>query len=153
MHTEVAIHSMNAYVWCWRKACGSFDEIPSVTMGTCKRKFLMNSNMTLTVLNLYQQTDPKVQQDFKGQYSKVKGQSVSHHDVAHLKPSSNVPTTYKLPTPYSLRDIAWTKFYRSSSLRQGQTSNQGHTMSLHTYYPQPMYSPSISFLHLTVSEI
>ena len=102
MHTEVAIHSMNAYVWCWRKACGSLDEISSVTMGTCKRKFLMNINMTLTVLNLHQQTDPKVQQDFKGQYSKVKGQSVSHHDVAHLKPSTNVPTKYKLPTPYSL---------------------------------------------------
>ena len=67
-----------------------------------KRKFLMNSNMTLTVLNLHQQTDPKVQQDFKGQYSKVKGQSVLHHDVAHLKPSTNVPTKYKLPTPYSL---------------------------------------------------
>ena len=48
----------------------------------------MNSNMTLTVLNLHQQTDPKVQQDFKGQYSKVKGQSMSHHDVAHLKPMS-----------------------------------------------------------------
>ena len=62
----------------------------------------MNSNMTLTVPNLHQQTDPKVQQDFKGQYSKVKGQSVSHHDVAHLKPSTNVPTKYKLPTPYSL---------------------------------------------------
>ena len=30
-------------------------------------KFLMNSNMTLTVLNLHQKTDPKVQQDFKGQ--------------------------------------------------------------------------------------
>ena len=101
MHTEVAIHSMNAYVWCWRKACGSLDEIPSVTMGTCKRKFLMNSNMTLTVLNLHQQTDPKVHQDFKGQYSKVKGQSVSHHDMAHLKHSTNVPTKYKLPTPYS----------------------------------------------------
>ena len=56
-----------------------------------------------------------MQQDFKGQYSKVKGQSVSHHDVAHLKPSSNVPTKYKLPTTYSLWDIAWTKFYRSSS--------------------------------------
>ena len=43
-----------------------------------KVKFLMNSNMTLTVtvLNLYQKTDPKVQQDFKGQghYGKVKGQ-------------------------------------------------------------------------------
>ena len=61
-----------------------------------------NSNMTLTVLNLHQQKDPKVQQDFKGLYSKVKGQSVSHHDVAHLKPSTNVPTKYQLPTPYSL---------------------------------------------------
>ena len=102
MHTEVAIHSMNANVWCGRKACGSLDEIPSVTMGSCKRKFSMNFNMTLTMLNLHQQTDPKVQQDFKGQYSKVKGQSVLHHDVAHLKPSTNVPTKYKLPTPYSL---------------------------------------------------
>ena len=49
----------------------------------------MNSNMTLTVLNLHQKTDPKVQQDFKdqGHYNKVK------------------------------------------------TSNQGHTMMLHTYNP------------------
>ena len=41
-----------------------------------KVKFLMNSNMTLTVLNLHQKTDPKVQQDFKGQghYNKVNGQ-------------------------------------------------------------------------------
>ena len=105
MHREVAIHSMNAYVWCWRKACGSLDEIPSVTMGTCKRKFLMNSNMTLTVLNLHQQTDLKVQQDFKGQYSKVKGQSVSHHDVAHLHPLTNVPTKYQLPTPLTVSKI------------------------------------------------
>ena len=132
---------------------GSHDEIPSVTMGTCKRKFLMNSNMTLTVLNLHQQTDPKVQQDFIGQYGKVKGQPVSHHDVAHLKLSTNVPTKYQLPTPYSFQDIARTRFYRSSSLQQGQRSNQGHTMMLHTYYPQPMSSPSISFLHLTVSEV
>ena len=49
----------------------------------------MNSNMTLTVLNLHQQTDPKVQQDFKSQYSKVKGQSVLHHDVAMSLPSIN----------------------------------------------------------------
>ena len=41
-----------------------------------KVKPLMNSNMTLTVLNLHQKTDPKEQQDFKGQghYDKVKGQ-------------------------------------------------------------------------------
>ena len=41
-----------------------------------KVKFVMNFIMTLTVLNLHQKTDPKVQQDFKGQghYSKAKGQ-------------------------------------------------------------------------------
>ena len=41
-----------------------------------KIKFLMNSNMTLMVFNLHQKTDPKVQQDFKGQghCDKVKGQ-------------------------------------------------------------------------------
>ena len=41
-----------------------------------KVKFLINSTMTLTVLNLHQKTDPKAQQDFKGQghYDKVKGQ-------------------------------------------------------------------------------
>ena len=38
-----------------------------------KVNFLINSNMTLRVLNLHQKTDPKVQQDFKGQgnYEKV----------------------------------------------------------------------------------
>ena len=38
--------------------------------------FLINSNITLTVLNLHQKTDPKVQQDFNGQghYDKVKSQ-------------------------------------------------------------------------------
>ena len=40
-----------------------------------KVKFLINSNMTLIVLNLHQKTDLKVQQDFKGQghYNKVQG--------------------------------------------------------------------------------
>ena len=41
-----------------------------------KVKFLINSNMILTVLNLHQKTDPKVQKDFirQGHYDKVKGQ-------------------------------------------------------------------------------
>ena len=78
MHTEVVIHLMNAYVWCWSKICGSLHEIPSVTMGSYTSKilkFLINSNMTLTVLKLHHKTNPKVQQDFKGQghYDKVKG--------------------------------------------------------------------------------
>ena len=48
-----------------------------------KVKFLMNSNITLTVLNLHQKTDPKVQQDFQGlqklRENKVKGQMVRAH--------------------------------------------------------------------------
>ena len=74
-----------------------------------------------------------MQQDFKGQghYDKVK--SRSHHDIAHLHPLTNVPTKYQLPTPYRFRDIARIRFYRS--LRQGQRSNQGQTMMLHTYTP------------------
>ena len=48
-----------------------------------KVKFLINSNITLTVLNLHQKTDPMMQQDFEGQgHYKVK--SRSHHDAAHL---------------------------------------------------------------------
>ena len=126
-----------------------------------KVKF-MNSNMILTVLNLHQKTDPKMQQDFKGQghYDKVK--SRSHHDDAHLHPPTNVPSKYQLPTPhrfqdiartrfyrsptnvptkyqlpapYGFRDIARTRFYRSRSLQQDQRSNQGQTMTLHTYTP------------------
>ena len=65
--------------------------------------------------------------------SKVK--SRSDHDVAHLQLLSNVPTKFQLPTPYGFRDIARTRFYRSRSLQQGQRSNQGHTMMLHTYNP------------------
>ena len=72
-------------------------------------------------------------QDFIGQghYGKVK--SRSGHDVAHLHRLTNVPTKYQLPTPYGCRDIARTRFYRSRSLQQGQRSNQGHVMTLHTY--------------------
>ena len=78
--------------------------------------------------------------------SKVK--SGSHHDAAHLQPLTNVPTKYQLPTPYSFRDIARTRFYRSRSLQQGQRSNQGQTMTMHTYTPLPMSLPSINFLDL-----
>ena len=84
----------------------------------------MNSNMTLTVLNLHWKTDPKVQQDFKGQghYDKFKGQI-------------NDPTKHQLPTPYGFGDIAQTRFYRSRSLWHGQRSNQGQISTLHTYTP------------------
>ena len=64
-----------------------------------KVKFLMNSNMTLTVLNLHQKTDRKVQQDLKVKVttrrSKVK--SRSHHDAVHLQPLTNVPSMHLTP--------------------------------------------------------
>ena len=70
---------MNAYVWCWSKICGSLDEILSLTIGTYESKILNKLQYlnSLTVLNLHQKTDPKVQQDFKGQghYDKAKGQN------------------------------------------------------------------------------
>ena len=67
---------MNVYVWCRSKVCGSLDEFHLLQWEVVKVKFLMTSNMTLTVLNLHQKSDPKVQQDFKGQghYDKVKDQ-------------------------------------------------------------------------------
>ena len=60
---------------------------------------------------------------------------------------------YELPTPFGFQDIAWTRFHRSRSLRQGQRSNQGHIIILHTYNPQLMSLPSINFLHFMLSEI
>ena len=67
-----------------------------------KVKFLMNSNMTLTVLNLHQKTDPKVQQDFKGQghYDKVKGQI----KVTPLRctPTTTTQYPYQVSTSYTL---------------------------------------------------
>ena len=83
-----------------------------------KVKFLMNSNMTLTVLNLHQKTDPKVQQDFIIT-ARLKVKSRSHHDATHLQPLTNVPTKHQLPTTYSFRDIARIRVYRSRSLQQG----------------------------------
>ena len=81
------------------------------------------------------------------------GHTIMLYDVAHLHPLTNVPTKYQLHTPAGFRDIARTRFYRSRSLRQGQRSNQGHTMTLHTYTPPTMYLQSTNFLNLTVSEI
>ena len=59
-------------------------------------------------------------EDFTGQahYGKVK--SMSHHDIAHLQPLTNVPYKYQPPTPYGVRDIARTRFSNSRSLWQGQ---------------------------------
>ena len=76
--------------------------------------------------------------------SKLK--SRSHYDIAHLHPLTNVPIKYQLPTSYGFWDIAQTRFSNSRSLWQGQRSNQGHTMTLHTYTPnQYPYQVSTSY--------
>ena len=102
------------------KSVGHWMKFHLLQWEVVKVKFLLNYNMTLTVLNLHQKTDPKVQQDFKGQGHCNKVKSRSHHDAAHLQPLTNVPTKHQLPTPYTFQDIARTRFYRSRSLRQGQ---------------------------------
>ena len=50
--------------------------------------------------------------------SKVK--SRSDHNIAHLHPPTNVPTTYRIPKPSVFRDIVWRRFSKSRSLWQGQ---------------------------------
>ena len=60
--------------------------------------------------------------------AKVKQLMTSNMTLTVLKPT-------QLPTPYGFRDTPRTRFYRSRSLQQGQRSNQGQTMTLHTYTP------------------
>ena len=57
------------------KSVAHLMKFPLLQWEVVKVKFLMKCNMTFTVLNLHQKTDPKMQQNFKGQghYSKVKG--------------------------------------------------------------------------------
>ena len=65
-----------------------------------KVKFLINSNMTLTVLNLHKKNRLKGATRFYRSRSLQQGQR-SDHDVAQLHPLTNVPTKYQLPTPYT----------------------------------------------------
>ena len=95
--------------------------------------------MSLPSINFLHLTVSEIQpgQDFQtqGHYGKVKGQIKVRPCVAQLHPLTNVPTKYQLPTPYGFRDTARTRFSNSRSLRQGQRSNQGQTMTMHTYTP------------------
>ena len=84
----------------------------------------MNSNTTLTMLNLHQKIP-------KGATTKSR---VKRY-------------TYK-------RDkIVDIPVERIALDMQDQRSNPGHTMMLHTNNPRPMSLPNINFLHCTVSEI
>ena len=76
--------------------------------------------------------------DFKGQGHSGEGQ-----------PLTKIHTKYQPETPYIFQDIVWTRFLWSRSLQQPQRSNQGQSMTLHTYTHQPMSLQSINFLHNT----
>ena len=55
------------------------------------------------------------------------------HTYTYIHPLTNVPTKCQPSTPYGIQEIAQTRFYRSRSLRQGERSKQGHTMTMLTY--------------------
>ena len=52
--------------------------------------------------NTYNSQQPG--QDFIGQGHHGKVKLRSHHDIAHLQPTANVPTKYQLPTRYGLQE-------------------------------------------------
>ena len=77
--------------------------------------------------------------------SKVK--SRSHHDIAHLQQ----PTigSYQVSTTNTLRFLKYSldKILHVKVTTARSKVNKGHTMTLHTYNPQPMPLPSVNFLH------
>ena len=120
-----------------------------------KVKFFVNSNMTLTVFNLHQKTDPKVQQHFKGQgyYDKIK-------DQIKVTPCCCTPTTpnqcpYQASTSYTLQFPSYglDKILQVKvTTARSKVKSRSHHDIAHLH-PQPISPPNINFLHLTVSEI
>ena len=55
------------------------------------------------------------------------------HTYIYIHSLTHVPTKCQPSTPYGFQEIAQTRFYRSMSLRQGQRSNQGRIITMHTY--------------------
>ena len=56
--------------------------------------------------------------------TRPKVKSRSHHDIAHLQSPTDVRTKYLLPTSDSFQDIAWSRFYSSRALWQGQSQTK-----------------------------
>ena len=69
-------------------------------------------------------------QDFQTQCQCDTVKSRSHHDVAHLHPLTNVPTKYKLPTPYGFCDTAWTNFFPPPALPSGHHGGKNNLIAL-----------------------
>ena len=77
----------------------------------------------------------------------------SHHD-AHLHPLTNVSAKCQPSTPYGIKEINPDKILKLTvTMTRSKVKSRGHTITLHTYNPQPMSLQSINFLHLTFSKI
>ena len=91
---------MNAYVWCWSKICGSLDLLQWEVM---KVKFLINSNMTLTVLNLHQKNRLKGATRFYRSRSLQQGQRSNQGQIMTLHNYTPNQCPYQVSTSYTLR--------------------------------------------------
>ena len=60
---------------------------------------------------------------------------------------------YQVSTSYTLRFLRHNPDKIFKLKVTAVRANQGRTMMLHTYIPQPISLPSINFLHIMVSEI
>ena len=58
---------------------------------------------------------------------------MSHYDGAHPHTRGNVPANCQPPVFAHFSDIAWARILITRSPWQGQRSNQGHAIMLHTY--------------------
>ena len=141
---HIIISCSNQYIFVIRERCLKYGSLTH--FGRAKRSHHDAHTFTYTpnqcpyqVSTFYTLWNPRNSPDnilkLMVTITKSKVKSRSQNDVAHLHPLTNIPTKYQLHTPYSFRVIAQTRFYRSKSLRQGHRSNQGHTMTLHTYTP------------------
>ena len=78
--------------------------------------------------------------------------SRSHHDFAYL--DSQPMTDPRINFLHLTVSEIWPRQdFKGQGHWQGQRSNQGHTIKLHTYTLCPMMLPNTNFLHLMVSKI
>ena len=87
--------------------------------------------------------------------TKVKGHTMMHtythtHTHTHTHPNQ---CSYQVSTFYTLRNPRNSPDKILKLMVSTTRSNQGHTMTLHTYNDLPISLSSNTFLHLTVSEI
>ena len=85
--------------------------------------------MSLPSINTYTLQFPRYSPDkileVKVTTARSKVKSMSHYDVAHLRPLTNVPTKYQLPTPYSFRDTTRTNFFPLPTFQPAHLDTMG----------------------------